>query len=217
MNNDERLNPNIFHTRYIPLTHLRDATLARIRALTADKKDLLLVDFGCGNKLSPITAIHLDLCFCDKATRQGLKVCRKKTAPETAPHRGARFVFHRFDYSGSLKIYRSSYSTSMPLKSLFQPIFFYAAIITSQNLSCCGDQNLQTNFQSAIVFQRNILWVALVTDCPAFWGMFYEINNITLKSYWLSYRVPAEHFVGSINQRLTLRSEECFMRSIILL
>jgi SAM-dependent methyltransferase len=49
MNNDERLNPSIFHTRYVPLTHLRDATLAKIRELTTTKKDLLLVDFGCGN------------------------------------------------------------------------------------------------------------------------------------------------------------------------
>lgn len=49
MNNDERLNPTIFSTRYIPLTHLRNATITNIRTLTADKKDLLLVDFGCGN------------------------------------------------------------------------------------------------------------------------------------------------------------------------
>ncbi len=49
MNNDERLNPSIFHTRYIPLTHLRDATLKNIKALTTNNKDLLLVDFGCGN------------------------------------------------------------------------------------------------------------------------------------------------------------------------
>jgi hypothetical protein len=49
MNNDERLNPSIFHTRYVPLTHLRDATLAKIRELTTTKKNLLLVDFGCGN------------------------------------------------------------------------------------------------------------------------------------------------------------------------
>ncbi|WP_448701700.1 class I SAM-dependent methyltransferase [Mucilaginibacter sp. AW1-3] len=49
MNNDERLNPSVFSTRYVPLTHLRDATLKNLSALTADKKDLLLVDFGCGN------------------------------------------------------------------------------------------------------------------------------------------------------------------------
>jgi len=49
MNNDERLNPSVFSTRYIPLTHLRDATLKSLRTLTAEKKDLLLVDFGCGN------------------------------------------------------------------------------------------------------------------------------------------------------------------------
>jgi len=49
MNNDERLNPSIFSTRYVHLTHLRDATLKTIQQLTANNKDLLLIDFGCGN------------------------------------------------------------------------------------------------------------------------------------------------------------------------
>jgi SAM-dependent methyltransferase len=49
MNNDERLNPTVFSTRYVPLTHLRDATIKNLRTLTAGKNDLLLVDFGCGN------------------------------------------------------------------------------------------------------------------------------------------------------------------------
>ncbi|OCX50670.1 hypothetical protein BEL04_23165 [Mucilaginibacter sp. PPCGB 2223] len=49
MNNDERLNPSIFNTRYVHLTHLRDATLKTVQQLTANDKNLLLVDFGCGN------------------------------------------------------------------------------------------------------------------------------------------------------------------------
>lgn len=49
MNNDERLNPSIFNTRYVHLTHLRDATLKTIQQLTANNKNLLLIDFGCGN------------------------------------------------------------------------------------------------------------------------------------------------------------------------
>jgi SAM-dependent methyltransferase len=49
MNNDERLSPSIFNTRYVHLTHLRDATLKTIQQLTANNKNLLLIDFGCGN------------------------------------------------------------------------------------------------------------------------------------------------------------------------
>jgi len=49
MNNDERLNPPIYSTRYVHLTHLRDATLKTIQQLTANNKSLLLIDFGCGN------------------------------------------------------------------------------------------------------------------------------------------------------------------------
>lgn len=49
MNGNDRLKPTIFHTRYVHLTHLRDATLNIIDQLTANNKDLLLVDFGCGD------------------------------------------------------------------------------------------------------------------------------------------------------------------------
>lgn len=49
MNNDERLNPSIFNTRYVHLTHLRDATLKTMQQLTANNTELLLIDFGCGN------------------------------------------------------------------------------------------------------------------------------------------------------------------------
>ena len=49
MKGNDRLNPSLFHPRYVHLTHLRDATLKTIHQLTSDKKDLLLVDFGCGD------------------------------------------------------------------------------------------------------------------------------------------------------------------------
>jgi len=49
MKGNDRLHPSLFHPRYVHLTHLRDATLKTINQLTADKKDLLLVDFGCGD------------------------------------------------------------------------------------------------------------------------------------------------------------------------
>nr|WP_294791497.1 class I SAM-dependent methyltransferase [uncultured Mucilaginibacter sp.] len=49
MKGNDRLYPSLFHPRYVHLTHLRDATLKTIHQLTADKKDLLLVDFGCGD------------------------------------------------------------------------------------------------------------------------------------------------------------------------
>jgi SAM-dependent methyltransferase len=49
MNGNDRLNPTVFHTRYVHLTQLRDATMQKMRDLTADNKDLLLVDFGCGD------------------------------------------------------------------------------------------------------------------------------------------------------------------------
>jgi len=49
MKGNDRLNPNIFHTRYVHLTKLRDATIKTINELTADNKNLLLVDFGCGD------------------------------------------------------------------------------------------------------------------------------------------------------------------------
>ena len=49
MKGNDRLHPSLFHPRYVHLTHLRDATLKTINQLTAGKKDLLLVDFGCGD------------------------------------------------------------------------------------------------------------------------------------------------------------------------
>jgi len=49
MNGNDRLNPTIFHTRYVHLKRLRDATIKDIKQLTATNKNLLLVDFGCGD------------------------------------------------------------------------------------------------------------------------------------------------------------------------
>lgn len=49
MKGNDRLYPSIFHPRYVPLTHLRDATIQKIKELTAADKNLLLVDFGCGD------------------------------------------------------------------------------------------------------------------------------------------------------------------------
>lgn len=49
MNGNDRLNPTIFHTRYVHLKQLRDATIKDIKQLTATDKNLLLVDFGCGD------------------------------------------------------------------------------------------------------------------------------------------------------------------------
>jgi SAM-dependent methyltransferase len=49
MKGNDRLYPSIFNPRYVHLSHLRDATLATIKELTATDKNLLLVDFGCGD------------------------------------------------------------------------------------------------------------------------------------------------------------------------
>jgi SAM-dependent methyltransferase len=49
MKGNDRLNPTIFHTRYVHLTQLRDATIKVINELTANSKNKLLVDFGCGD------------------------------------------------------------------------------------------------------------------------------------------------------------------------
>src|SRR5476651_1327665 len=46
---NDRLNPTIFHTRYVHLSQLRDATMQKMQELTASNKELLLVDFGCGD------------------------------------------------------------------------------------------------------------------------------------------------------------------------
>jgi len=49
MEGNDRLKPTVFHTRYVHLTKLRDATLRNLRELTAADKSLTLVDFGCGD------------------------------------------------------------------------------------------------------------------------------------------------------------------------
>jgi len=49
MKDNDRLSPNVFHTRYVHLTKLRDATIKTINELTAGNNNLLLVDFGCGD------------------------------------------------------------------------------------------------------------------------------------------------------------------------
>jgi len=49
MNGNDRLHPTIFHTRYVHLKQLRDSTIKIINDLTANDKNLLLVDFGCGD------------------------------------------------------------------------------------------------------------------------------------------------------------------------
>ncbi|MFD2148222.1 class I SAM-dependent methyltransferase [Mucilaginibacter antarcticus] len=49
MKANDRLSPSVFHPRYVHLTHLRDATIKIIGDLTANNKQLLLVDFGCGD------------------------------------------------------------------------------------------------------------------------------------------------------------------------
>jgi len=49
MKGNDRLKPTVFHTRYVHLTKLRDATLRNLRELTTANKSLTLVDFGCGD------------------------------------------------------------------------------------------------------------------------------------------------------------------------
>jgi SAM-dependent methyltransferase len=49
MKANDRLNPSVFHPRYVHLTHLRDSTIRIIEDLTKNNKELLLVDFGCGD------------------------------------------------------------------------------------------------------------------------------------------------------------------------
>lgn len=64
MNGNDRLKPTIFHTRYATLTQLRNATVKEIKLLTEKNKDLLLVDFGCGDMpyrsvIEPLTGKYL--------------------------------------------------------------------------------------------------------------------------------------------------------------
>ncbi|RYE20853.1 MAG: class I SAM-dependent methyltransferase [Sphingobacteriaceae bacterium] len=49
MKGNSRLNPSIFSTRYVHLTKLRNETIKEMEVLTSVKKNLLLVDFGCGD------------------------------------------------------------------------------------------------------------------------------------------------------------------------
>jgi len=49
MKANSRLHPSIFSARYVHLTKLRNETLKEMKALTAADKNLLLVDFGCGD------------------------------------------------------------------------------------------------------------------------------------------------------------------------
>lgn len=49
MKGNDRLNPSIFHTRYVSLSQLRNATIREIKILTEQNKNKLLIDFGCGD------------------------------------------------------------------------------------------------------------------------------------------------------------------------
>jgi SAM-dependent methyltransferase len=44
-----RLNPTLFSPRYVHLSKLRDQTLLTLAEITKTNKNLLLVDFGCGD------------------------------------------------------------------------------------------------------------------------------------------------------------------------
>src|ERR1700750_2221382 len=49
MKGNDRLNPTIFHTRYVHLSKLKSATIKTINELTSHNGSLLLIDFGCGD------------------------------------------------------------------------------------------------------------------------------------------------------------------------
>lgn len=49
MKGNDRLYPSIFHPRYASLSQLRDKTIDTLKELTIQHKNLLLVDFGCGD------------------------------------------------------------------------------------------------------------------------------------------------------------------------
>jgi SAM-dependent methyltransferase len=64
MKGNSRLNPTIFHTRYVSLSQLRDETVKQIKILTDTNKEQLLVDFGCGDMpyrsvIEPLTGKYL--------------------------------------------------------------------------------------------------------------------------------------------------------------
>lgn len=44
-----RLSPTIFSSRYVHLVRLKNQTINAIKQITAQNKNLILVDFGCGN------------------------------------------------------------------------------------------------------------------------------------------------------------------------
>jgi SAM-dependent methyltransferase len=46
---NDRLNPTLFSPRYVHLSKLRDHTLLTLAEITKSNKNLLLVDFGCGD------------------------------------------------------------------------------------------------------------------------------------------------------------------------
>lgn len=45
---NDRLQPTMFHTRYVVLSQLRDQTITKIKEITFTNKNQILVDFGCG-------------------------------------------------------------------------------------------------------------------------------------------------------------------------
>ncbi|HEY9535726.1 MAG TPA: class I SAM-dependent methyltransferase [Mucilaginibacter sp.] len=60
MKGNDRLYPSIFNPRYVVLTQLRDATVKKIEELTADNKNFVLIDFGCGDMpYKPVIEPHV--------------------------------------------------------------------------------------------------------------------------------------------------------------
>src|ERR1700712_5038629 len=60
MKGNDRLYPSIFNPRYVVLTQLRDATVKKIEELTANNKDFVLIDFGCGDMpYKPVIEPHV--------------------------------------------------------------------------------------------------------------------------------------------------------------
>lgn len=60
MKGNDRLYPSIFNPRYVVLTQLRNATVKKIEELTANNKDLILIDFGCGDMpYKPVIEPHV--------------------------------------------------------------------------------------------------------------------------------------------------------------
>ncbi|MEO5910251.1 MAG: class I SAM-dependent methyltransferase [Pelobium sp.] len=83
-----RLNPKIFHTRYIVLSELRDETISKLKEITATDKTKILVDFGCGDMpyrevIAPMVGeyIGVDLAMNPKATHH-IDFDSKTTLPD---------------------------------------------------------------------------------------------------------------------------------------